>query len=306
MRRSDAAACAFGSGGGVRSASWGLLSALALSACAHAPPASLFPTAEAAIARMRATVACSRGVRGESKVDYFGEQGRVRVSALFVAARPERLRIDVFSPFGATLSTLTSDGRDFALLDFSGKQFFRGPASECNLSRFLRVPVPPFALVSLLDGEAPVLVHQPADASIAWDSGAYEIRIRSLHGASQVIRLEPVPKDWDKPWSEQRLRTRAVRVVQQGIELYRADLDDFVVAHTAAPRVDPDGIDPDVPPSGPACSAEVARHLHIQSEASAQDVVLAQQDVWHNPPLDPDLFRQSPPAGVRVRASTCP
>ena len=255
---------------------------------------------------MRATYVCSRGVRGESKVDYFGERGRVRASALFVTARPDRLRIDVFSPFGVNLSTLTSDGRDFALLDLHAKQFFRGPASECNVSRFLRVPVPPFALVALLDGEAPVLVHRPEDATLDWNAGCVldsdpePLRRGGRHSARARAR-----DDWNRPWSEQRVRVREVRVVQQGIELYRAQLDDFAAAHTAPPRVDPDGIDPDVPPSGPACAAEVAHRIHIRSEASGQDVVLEHHDVSHNPPVFSGLFRQSPPGGTRVRDSIC-
>jgi hypothetical protein len=254
---------------------------------------------------MRRTSACSHGVQGESKVDYFGEQGRVRGSALFVTARSERFRLDVISPFGVTLSTLTSDGSSFALLDVAGKQFFQGPASECNIARFLHVAVPPFALVALLAGEAPVLVHGPGDATIAWDSGSYVVHIRGRHGATEDIRLEPRPDDWARPWAEQRVRVREVRVVQQGIELYRAELDRYEVAPTAAPRLDPDGIDPPLPPSGPACSSEVPHRIRIVSEASAEDVVLVHQDVSHNPPVLAGVFRQTPPQGVRIRQAVC-
>jgi len=254
---------------------------------------------------MRATDACSRGVQAESKVDYFGEQGRVRGSTLFVASRPERLRFDVFSPFGVTLSTLTSDGKDFSLLDVTGKTFWAGPASECNVARFLRVPVPPHAMVSLLLGEAPVLAHDPDAATLAWESGAYVLRIQSSHGASEMIRLEPRPEDWEIPWSEQRVRVREVRVVQQTIELYRVELDSFETARTAKPRVDPDGIDPDIPPSGPPCSVEVPHRVRIVSEASAQDVLLVHQEVSLNPPLLPGIFRQRAPGGVKLRSAFC-
>jgi hypothetical protein len=255
--------------------------------------------------RMRATYACSHGVQGESKVDYFGEQGRVRGSALFATARSERFRLDVISPFGVTLSTLTSDGSSFALLDVTGKQFFRGPASECNIARFLHVAVPPFALVALLAGEAPVLVHGPEEATIAWESGAYLVHIQSRHGATEDIRIEPRPEDWERPWTEQRVRVREVRVRQQGILLYRAELDRYAAAPTASPRLDPDGIDPPLPPSGPSCSAEVPRRIRIVSEASAEDVILVHEDVSHNPPVWPGLFRQSPPEGVKIRQSSC-
>jgi hypothetical protein len=254
---------------------------------------------------MRATLACSRGLRGESKVDYFGEQGRVKGTTLFVVSRPDRIRFDVISPFGVNLSVLTTDGTDFALLDVGAKVFFHGPASECNVRRFLHVPVPPFVLAGLLDGEAPVLVHQQGDATLDWDAGAYRVTITSRHGASEEIRLEPVPSDWDKVWSEQRIRVVGVRVRQQGIELYRAALDDFEPAPTAAASVDPDGIEPDVPPSGPACNAEIPRRIHVVSEASGDDVIIEHHEVVHNPPLSPNLFRQSPPGGVKIRTATC-
>lgn len=282
-----------------------LLSAL-LTGCPRSPPPSRFPTADLAIARMRATLACSRGIRGESKVDYFGEQGRVRGSTLFVASRPDRIRFDVMSPFGVNLSTLTSDGKDFALLDVGAKIFYRGTASECNVGRFLHVPVPPFALIDLLTGEAPVLVHATGDALIDWESGAYLLRIASRHGASEEIRLQPAPADWNKSWQEQRVRVLEVRVRQQGIELYRAVLDDFEPAATAPPNVDPDGVDPDVAPSGPTCSAEVPRRIHVVSDAAGEDVIIEHREVQHNPPLLPNLFRQEAPAGVKIRTTSCP
>jgi outer membrane lipoprotein-sorting protein len=274
-------------------------------ACSRAAPPSRFPTAADAIARMRATDACSRGVSGEAKVDYFGERGRVRGSTLFVMSRPEKIRFDVFSPFGLTLSTLTSDGRVFALLDTTSKQYFEGPALECNVARFLQVPVPPFALVDLFAGEAPILVHQPSDATIDWEGGSYVIRIRSVNDASEEIRLEPTPGDWQRAWNEQRVRVREVSVVQRGVGLYRAELDDFKRAATAKPRVDPDGIDADVPPSGPACNAEIPRHLRIISDASAQDVIVDYKDIAHNPPIVPGLFRQSIPPGAAFRYAIC-
>ncbi|HVU03440.1 MAG TPA: hypothetical protein VHE30_16890 [Polyangiaceae bacterium] len=278
---------------------------VSLSACSRSAPPSRFPTADDAIARMRATYACVRGVQGESKVDYFGEQGRVRGNTLFVAMKPERLRFDVFSPFGVTLSTLTSDGKDFALLDIGGKRFWAGPATACNVGRFLRVPVPPHALVSLLAGEAPVLVHDAVATTVAWESGSYVLRLASKYDAEETIRLEPVDLDWDKPWNQQRVHVLGVTVVQQGIELYRVELGDFETSHTAKPRTDPDGIDPDVPPSGPPCDVETPRHVRIVSEASAQDVLLVHGDLVLNPPLLPGLFVQSPPAGVKLLDAQC-
>ena len=281
-----------------------LLAALAVG-CASPPPASQFPNAQAALDRMRATTSCSRALTSDAKIDYFGEAGRIRGSLLYVVAVPDKLRLDVVSPFGATVSTVTSDGHDFALFDLRQKQFLRGPANACNLGRFTHVPVPPAALVQLLRGEAPVLVHAPSAATIAWESGEYVVRIQSTRDASEEIHLQPLAQDYSLPFSAQRVRVTEVRVAQQGIELYRAQLVGHRAAKMSGPRVDPDGLDPPVPPSGPVCQAEVPGRLRLQVPDGDQDVILENVDVSHNPPLSAQLFQQSPPGGVSVRYSPC-
>lgn len=277
---------------------------LALS-CASPPPASQFPNAQAALDRMHATSACSRALTSEAKIDYFGDAGRIRGSLLYVVALPDKLRLDIVSPFGATVSTVTSDGHDFALFDLRQHQFLRGPANACNLGRFTHVPVPPAALVQLLRGEAPVLVHTPAGASIAWESGEYVVRITSTRAATEEIHLQPLAQDFDQPYSAQRVRVTEVRVLQQGVLLYRAQLVGHRPAKMSGPRVDPDGLDPPLLPSGPSCQAEVPGRLRLQVPDGDQDVILENVDVSQNPPLDPNLFHQAPPGGVAVRYSPC-
>jgi outer membrane biogenesis lipoprotein LolB len=285
---------------------WGLgFWGLSLWGCSIAPPASQFPSAQAAIDRMRGSYECSRGLMGEAKLDYFGDEGRIRASMLFATSRPERMRIDVYSPFGATLSTFTSNGREFALTDVKAKKYFQGEAKECAISRFLGVPAPPQALVQLLGGLAPVLVHQAQDAQIAWDDGAYVLRIKSTHQAAQTIRLLPTSDDWSKPWPEQRLLVTEVQVTQQGVEVYRAELSHHRAAKTAAPRVDPDGLEPAVQPSGPQCNAEVPGRIRFVVPSKGRDVVISAQDVHHNPPLLPGTFMQTKNRGLSSVVVQC-
>jgi hypothetical protein len=273
--------------------------------CGSPPPASQFPNAQAALDRMRATTSCSRALTSDAKIDYFGEAGRIRGSLLYVVAAPDKLRLDVVSPFGATISTLTSDGHEFALFDLRQKQFLRGPANACNLGRFTHVPLPPAALVQLLRGEAPVLLHSPAAASIAWESGEYVVRIQSTRDATEEIHLQPLEQDYALPFSAQRVRVTEVRVAQQGIELYRAQLVGHRPAKMSGARVDPDGLDPPQPPSGPSCQSEVPGRLRLQVPDGDQDVILENVDVSHNPPLTSQVFQQEPPGGVVVRYSPC-
>jgi hypothetical protein len=254
---------------------------------------------------MRESHACSRGLTGEGSFDYLGDDGRVRARSLYLVARPARLRFDVMSPIGGVLSTLTSDGRRFAFNDVRQRQFLNGPADECNVERALRVPIPPSALGELLTGQAPILVHRPEQATLSWEDGSYRLQIQSELQASEEVRLVPRDEDWQRPWQEQQLRVTEVRVSQQGLLLYEASLEEHRSAGLASPRVDPDGIEPDLPPSGPACSAEVPRRIRFQVPGTGRDIVFLQTEVQHNPPLVEGLFAQAPPPGSRVLHAAC-
>ncbi|MFZ5893780.1 MAG: LolA family protein [Myxococcota bacterium] len=282
-----------------------LFCAVSLTACGRPPPPSRFPDADALLARMRATHACSRGVSGEAKLDYYGQEGRVRGNLLYLVSAPDRVRLDVFSPFGATISTVTSDGRDFALYDLKQKSFLRGPANACNLQRFTRVPLPPHAFAELLRGEAPVLVHDAPSARLEWEASSYVVRIRSKHQAEQEIRLVPAEADWNRAYQEQRVRVLSVAVSQAGVPLYSVELDGHEPAPMSEPRRDPDGIDPPIPPSGPECRAEVPRRIRFLVGDGERDLLLVSKEVQHNPPIVPGVFSQEPPPAVRVGYSRC-
>ncbi len=278
-----------------------LLPLAALTGCAvHvAAPASSPPPADDAIARMRATYACAPALQAAAKIDHFGSHGRVRADLMLFAARPASLRMDVFTPFGLNLATLTSDGKRFALADTRDKTFYFGPATACNIARLTTLPVPGYVLVDLLQGEAPVLRHIPAETMLAWDDHGYWVVSIAGHNEShEEIRLAPRSEDWGKPWTEQRVRVLDVRVVQQGYVLYHAELSDQASAPTAGPRVDPDRIDPPIPPSGPVCDAEIPRRIHLEIPADA-DVRFSYTEVKWNPPLPAGVFEQPPQAGLR-------
>ncbi len=281
--------------------------------CGGSPPPSRFPDGQAAIDRMRATYECLRGVRGEAKIDHMNERGRIRGNLMFFAVEPQLVRFDVVSPFGVTLATLTSDGRRFAMTDLREKKFFEGPASPCNIARLTQVPIPGHALVSLLHGEAPVLVHEPAAASIAWRSSGlfsrssfYEVVVASTRDARETIRLVPHPDDFAKPWSEQRVRVLGVRVEQQGVVLYDADLHDHARAEMAGPIVDEDNIEPPIPPNGPACSVDIPRRIHVSVPGTEDDVRFSYTEAKLNPPLPDGVFVQEMPSGVqRIVVGPC-
>lgn len=282
-------------------------------ACSGSPPASQFPDAQAAIDRMRGTYECLHGVRGEAKIDHMNDKGRIRGNLMFFAVEPQMVRFDVVSPFGVTLATLTSDGSRFTMNDLREKKFLEGPASPCNIARLTQVPIPGHALVSLLHGEAPVLVHDPAGLSMRWTSEGflskrsfYEIVVRSKNDAKETIHLAPHPDDYAKPWGDQRVRVTFVEVEQKGIVLYKADLHDHKDAEMAGPIIDEDNIDPPVPPNGPQCKVEIPRRIHVSVPGTDDDVRFAYTETKLNPPLPEGIFTQPMPGGVqRIVVGPC-
>lgn len=281
------------------------LALLASVGCNGGTPRSQFPTADAALDRMHAGFACSVGVQGTSKVDLVTQRGRVKGEVFLFAVNPASVRFDVVSPFGTTIFTLTADGKEFKLADMEQKVFFYGPADTCNLQKFTQVPVPPHALVALLRGEAPVLVHEAKDATIVWEKDHYVLTIRSKHQAEQEIHLQIADGDFDKEWKDQRLQMTFVKITQAGIPLYEARLDDHEKTSTAPPRVDPDGIEEDVPPSGPACDAELPRTIRLLVPETDDDVQFDFKEAKWNPPLIEGTFTQPVPGGMARQYTSC-
>ncbi|HET9954726.1 MAG TPA: hypothetical protein VFQ61_09480 [Polyangiaceae bacterium] len=276
-----------------------------LASCYRDAPPSRFPSARAALDRMQESVSCSRGLSGEAKIDYFGAEGRVRGSVLYLVEAPDHVRLDLFSPFGVTLSTLTANGSRFTLSDLRKRRFLYGPANSCNLKRFTRVPLPPQAFAQLLRGEAPILKHSAPAASISWEKGSYAIRIASAHQTEELIRLVPVDADYGLDWSKQRLHVLEVSVSQAGVPIWQVELADHAPVKMSKPQLDPEGLEPPVPPSGPECRAAAPRRLRFVVGDAESEVVLVSHEMAHNPPLSLGVFEQQQPPGFAAEASLC-
>jgi hypothetical protein len=265
------------------------------------------PDARAALTRVHATQDCGLGIHANAKIDHFGKGGRVRGDLLFFALSPARLRMDIVGPMNVgVVATLAADDKTFALSDLREKRFLFGPASACNIARLTTVPMPGHVLVSILRGETPVLKHEEKAATIEWSrSGYYVVRIPSTLQAEEEIHLAPHPSDFGLPWQQQRMRVVQIEVRQQGIVVYHADLSDHRPTAMAKPQVDPDGIDPPIPVSGPVCEAELPRRVHVEVPGKKADVLFRYEEITWNPPLIDGLFTQPVPGGMQVERVTC-
>jgi len=79
------------------------------------------------------------------------------------------------------------------------------------------------------------------------------------------------------------------------------------LAAMAKERIDVDGIDPPIPPSGPLCEAELPRRLHIEVPDQNEEVDFRykEKDLMWNPPLPDGIFEQAVPAGLEVVPVRC-
>jgi hypothetical protein len=137
-----------------------------------------------------------------------------------------------------------------------------------------------------------------------WE-GLYVVRIESTRGASETLGLEPWPPDWQLPWQKQRVIVREVSVAQGERVLYRAELSEHKLARTAPPLKDPDGLEPDLPPSGPPCEAPFPEIVTLEVPDGEQDLAIRVESVVLNPPLRAGAYQQVAPAGVTHRFAHC-
>lgn len=277
--------------------------------CGGAPPSRL-PDGQAAIDRMRASYGCEAALEvDDGKVDVDSASGRVRTDVMMLAASPTRFRLDVATPVvGGAAAVLTSDGNALAFGDLRNQRFTTAPANACAMQRFTKLAVPPPVLVTLLLGHAPVLRHL-ATPTVAWGGGRYHVTIAGNDGALEDIELAPRAEDWAKPWSAQRFVVTRVRVAQQGITLYDAELADRQVAPMAPPP--PGGLATALGttiarPTGPTCTdATIPRRVHVVVPTTGDDVIVRLDRVVVNPWLEEGTFVQSSQNGMTTEVLEC-
>ncbi|MFO8073051.1 MAG: DUF4292 domain-containing protein [Polyangia bacterium] len=167
-----------------------LLPALALAvACGPVPrPADAYASAPDLLADFEDLRCAVRSLRAAGRFDHFDESRRVQGEALVFAELPDRLRVDLLSPFGSTLSVLTVDRGEFALSDYREHRFYAGPADPCNIARLIQVPLSPEDVTRALVGHTPLI---EGDAEVRWDpEGRYRVTI-SDGQKEQVLWIDP-------------------------------------------------------------------------------------------------------------------
>lgn len=160
-----------------------------LSSCGPVPrPADAYGSAPDLIADMTALREAARSLRATGRVDHFGDEHRVQGKVFVFAKLPQKLRVDLLSPFGSTISVLTvSEGR-FAMSDLKEGRYMEGPADPCNIARLIRIPLPAADVVRVLVGHTPII---DGDRTVEWNrKGFYVITVEDGR-RRQILHVGP-------------------------------------------------------------------------------------------------------------------
>ena len=166
-----------------------------------------------------------RSLTAQLKLEVWRDGERIKLRQLVAVQSPNKLRIDLLSPFEQPLVTLTSDGVVLSIYDLEQTRFSRGAASNANLARLLPIKLAPDSLAGLLRGTIPIIKH--TSATVSWDgeNGWYQL---DLEGTDRRQRIHVEPKAW---------RITQAREWAGDAEVYAARLGDYSgVGDTALPR----------------------------------------------------------------------
>ncbi|MFN8628364.1 MAG: lipoprotein insertase outer membrane protein LolB [Candidatus Binatia bacterium] len=147
------------------------------------PPPARLPSAaqlEEVLASRREAV---HSLRALSRLRYRDADQSTSSRQALIVARPDRLRVEVTSLFGAVFVLTADDG---ALSAFRDNTVYRGQASPENVQRYIHMGLPVSELVDLVLGTPPV--RQGRHAQVAFDPQAGAVRLWQdlAHGALLV------------------------------------------------------------------------------------------------------------------------
>jgi outer membrane lipoprotein-sorting protein len=245
-----------------------LLALTLLSACTATRPQGP-PLPDLSAADLQALIESRRGalrsLRSEATISVTSPRGSVSAQQLLAVERPDRLRAEIFSPFGTVLALVVGDG-ELAAYVREENRVYRGQASPRNLERWSGLSLSPADVVDLLLGTPPQRDVLSAAASSEPATGRLRLRQQLDEGAQVVYFAGETP-----------LPVEIHEVDDEGVVTFRVSLADFR---------DVGGI-------------ALATHLILESPAVEQTAEIALKDPEVNPELPAQIFELSTPPGSR-------
>jgi len=113
------------------------------------------PSTDEIVAALEAREAALFSFRGQARLVYDGPGGSAKSSQMIAVQSPDRVRIDVMSPFGPSYTVVASGDR-LRAYDRGEKVLYVGTATTENLRKYTRVPLEVGVLAMLIRGLPPL------------------------------------------------------------------------------------------------------------------------------------------------------
>lgn len=116
--------------------------------------------------------------------------------AVLLWERPNSLRMEFLSPFGAPVFVVVAARGDLRAFSVARGRYYEGRADSETMAKWLGLPITPGLMVRILQGALPFLGGEVEAARVRWDEGSGAVRLESPPGAGlerrQVALLDPV------------------------------------------------------------------------------------------------------------------
>jgi hypothetical protein len=183
----------------------------------QAPPPSPSLSAQHFLAALEARRHALVALRGVARVEYQGVDERGSARQAVAVARPDRFRLEIFSPMGL-VSLTACDGKTLAAYFPRENTIYRGAATPLNLARYLRVVFSVQEAVSLLLG-FPAVHTSITEARVSFDKdrARYRLELFLFNAGRQVL------------WFDDRtlLLAKSEEIAPDGSPLFTASFADY-------------------------------------------------------------------------------
>jgi hypothetical protein len=205
-----------------------------------------------------------RGMRALARLHYRHPEGNDSSREAIVVGRPDRLRVEVLSLFGAVF-VLTANEGEFTAYARQENTVYRGTASPENMWRYARIGLPVVDLVDLVLGTPPQRTETWSHVSYDEESGWIQLS-QELKSGIQAV------------WIEANLPRAAEFRDEFGDVQWRAYFEDY----------------------REEAGIPIAMRIRLEVPDADHSVEIALEDVDINPALADDLFRIAEPPGSRT------
>lgn len=223
------------------------------------------PSAGEVIASLTSREQSLASFRGQARLVYEGPQGTAKSSQIIAVQSPDRVRIDVMSPFGPSY-TVAAYGDRLRAYDRGEKVLYVGSATAENLRKYTRVQLKIDVLARLIRG-LPPLINGDAAGHVEAEGAAW--RWESRVEPRGLLRVDLDRGDL-RPLRASFTASTALDSLSVEFDQYE-DVDGIAVPHRIRARLGDGG-----------------------------QVELEYSRIWRAVQLTDTAFQIDPPSGVRV------